>query len=320
MYFFTHLFDRFKMERFGRPRFRGAAAPKPYGTQSGPSRGRPSGILRGAPARSSGSGQFGSFQDSKPKRWDGPPRSSTSSGSLLGNAPGNSFNSHQRSSAGSRSQSASSVPSEVRQLMHTLGLSQSDMEKLSQLPENELSVNNLAKAIGNLKGSKDGSGGMSSLHSSMKHSSSFQRGREQSRDYGGNDGILGNPPNQNRFQDRSGRRSPSGNRSFDSPRNHKPTGIKVTVKPTDQLLGGRSRLMDSKPGSGFHDRREFASKSQREEYFEEQRLYSRRRSGDQFDQPRNDSFSQSSRRVNEPNFNDREVSLIKHNFDPFCCV
>ena len=290
------------MERFGRPDFqRGAAAPKPYGTRAKPTQNR-SGSLLGQPSRQSGD-QFGSYQNSKPGQ-----RSNVSSGSMLAGSLG----SGSRTSSSSR-QDNDSVPAEVRHLMQTLGLSQSDMQKLSQLPEKDLSVNNLAKAIGDLKQGKQNvgkrSGSFASPSNPIKRSESFQKGRDQNVGYRSNDGILGKQPNQHNFQGRSGQRSPSGNRSFGGPPSRHQPSPKATVKPAIPPLIPRSRLSDPKSGSSFGDRREFSSKGQRDEYQDEQRLYGRRRSADHPDPSRNHSFSSQSRRSNESNFNSREVRV-----------
>jgi len=299
------------MERFGRPRFQGsAAASKPYGSR--PRSSQSHSTRMAGPSRQS-SGQYGSYQNSKPSQ-----RSNVAPGSVL--AGTRSLGS--RSSASSN-QDGISVPSEVRHLMQTLGLSQSDMQKLSQLPEKDLSVNNLAKAIGNLKQGKQGVGSRlgsyTSTPNSVKRSDSFQRGREETRGgYKTNDSVRGNhSAGQRGFQGRTGQRSPSGNRSFGSSGSRQPT-LKATVKSTPPPLmsvSSRSRLSDPVSGTSFGDRREFSNKGQREEFQEEKLLYGRRRSAERPPQSRNTSYSsQSSRRINESNFNSREVRKQSYGF------
>ena len=324
------------MERFGRPRMRGSGAPKPYGARLGPSN-RSGGLLGAAPRQSSD--QFGF---NKPKDW--PSRSGNSDGSLLGkprNLPmrSNSYDTNSRASGRPSAQSNASVPSEVQQLMKSLGLSQEDMQRLSQLPEKELSVNNLAKAIGDLKRGKSQFGDRSNANSfnSPTQRSDARRSdpfparsrnsfsRDEGRNFGDNNNssVLGEPPNQQgNFHNRSNQykedRSESDDRSFGtSPGRHKHSGIKVTVKPGEQPLGNRPRLLESKHNPDFPGRSSFSSKSQRDEFFEEKQFYDRR-NADRFDQPRHDTFSQSSRRVNDQNFNVREVRVIMICNGTFC--
>ena len=297
------------MERYGRPRFQGsAAASKPYGNRPRSSQTQ-SGQMLGSSSRQS-SDQYGSYQTSKPNQ-----RSNIAPGSVL--AGTRSLGSRSSAASGSQQETVG-VPSEVRHLMQTLGLSQSDMHKLSQLPEKDLSVGNLAKAIGNLKQGKQGggarSGSFSSTPNPVKRSESFQRGREESRGgYRNDEGTHSNQSSGPRgFQGRAGlgQRSPTGNRSFGNSGNRHATSLKATVKSTPQPLMSlpRSRLSDPISGSGFSDRRDFSEQAQRDEYEDEQRLYSRRRSAEQAPQPRNTSYtSQSSRRSNEANFSAREV-------------
>ena len=280
------------MERFGRPRFRGAAAPKPYPARPGPSS-RPRGSMSGPPRQPGG--PFAS-------------RSGGASASLLGDGPG-AYSSNARSQPNDRpTRQQGSVPSEVRRLMESLGLSQADMQKLSQLPENELSVHNLAKIIGNLKQEKQGFGSRPQSHTVPKQPDAFQHENRSSfspreeRSFGAKKGLLGSSPNQGSAQNRPNFR---GNRSPSDGDRHKPPGLKVTVKPAGMPpLTSRSRMMETKSGNNFNDRRD-----QKDEYYEESRLYGRKRSPDRFEPQRPNSFSQNSRRVNEPNLNAREVSF-----------
>lgn len=307
------------MERFGRPRMRGSGAPKPYGARLGPSN-RSGGLLGPAPHQSSD--QYDSYQGyNKPKEW--PSRSGNSDGSLLGREPRNpSMRGNSR--GGRRSpRSSGSVPSEVQQLMKSLGLSQEDMQRLSQLPENELSVNNLAKAIGNLKRTKDqfdNRGNANSFNSPPQRSDSRRTELFSSRSRGSfsrdeGRGVLGDAPKQqgnfnsrpNQFKES---RSPSDDRSFGNPSGRpKHSSMKVTVKPGEQSLGGRPRMLNSKHDSNFSGRQNFSNKNQRDEFYQDEQFYGRR-NADRFDPPRHDLFSQNNRRVNDQKFNVREVRMI----------
>uniref|UniRef100_H2Z648 Uncharacterized protein n=1 Tax=Ciona savignyi TaxID=51511 RepID=H2Z648_CIOSA len=47
------------------------------------------------------------------------------------------------------------VPAEVKKLMTNFNLSPADLQKLSQMPENQISLSNLARVIGDLKQQKE---------------------------------------------------------------------------------------------------------------------------------------------------------------------
>ncbi|XP_078484250.1 uncharacterized protein LOC100185482 [Ciona intestinalis] len=115
------------------------------------------------------------------------------------------------------------VPPEVKELMKSLNLSPSDLQKLSQLPDNQLSVDNLARAIGNLKQQK----GNPHKEQQQQPAASSMRSRQPQTSYNrdssyNSQSILGAAPG-----------GYSGRYSDSSPNptlRNKVGGIKVTVK------------------------------------------------------------------------------------------
>ncbi|CAK8689275.1 uncharacterized protein LOC143461153 [Clavelina lepadiformis] len=328
------------MDRFGRSNYRGGGPMKPYGTRPVPNaRSSLLGAGPGGPSFRSPS-QYGSGGNQQSSREWPAPRSSSAQGSLLGQ-PLKRTSQYDSGHYGHSNTAASSgrtwvneptvnepVPTEVRQLMHTLGLSQSDMEKLSQLPETELSsVNNLARAIGDLRQEKQVTGrahesqygGSESSGMSNQSGSYGRRGSFQERDGRGSFGragessLMGDPPSggRNSFGPNSksnnyGSNINDSNQQYNSPaaNRHKPTGIKVTVKPSDRrgLPSDGSGYYDPKLSTSYPAQRPDRSYN---EYYDDKQYYGRDDTANRYDQ-RNDSFSESSRRINNNSISQRE--------------
>nr|CAB3262941.1 uncharacterized protein LOC100185482 [Phallusia mammillata] len=140
------------MDRYGAPHFRESSA-QSYPVRQPPSR---SGLLGPVPPPDHRPQPQSILKNSRQSEWQGArPAASTRDGILgappkqasrdnYGGRPATWDERHIKPNDGRKSD-------EVSQLMKSLGLSQSDIQKLSQMPENEINVNNLARAIGDLK-------------------------------------------------------------------------------------------------------------------------------------------------------------------------
>jgi len=180
------------------------------------------------------------------------------------------------------SSNSNSTPKEdeVHRLMHTLGLSKTDMELLSQLPESELSVGNLAKAINDLKHNpKDGSSpsGSRNVPDTRFPKGSTTGGRKDYqhetrysyKDDNKNDGILGARP---------------------------------PVKGYDSREPGKPSGLSSPP---FNNDRRSDSRSSRDNYDDQSTRYQGNDSGGRFERSRDTSRGYSPRRKSTDRYDNR---------------
>jgi len=280
------------MDRYGSPRFRGAAN-QGYG-QRRPSTGARS-ILGTGPRSSTPQGAQASRSIH---------RGGGQGKSLLGPPPRAMIQSSyadERSSSWNESNVHSrmhQMPEEVTQLMKSLGLSQADMKKLSQLPDNELSVDNIARAIGNLKKQShryscdDQSKMYDPSEPTDDHDSYMEEGRFHDK--------------QPSFQ-RSGMLGASPADHLQQTRMH--TSDRAAVGPRSGPKPMGSLRQQRHQESSYHDSRSPFGRDDRNDYYHSDDDSYHHEPVDQYDRGLSDSYNRPKRIVEEVQ-DDRQVSYF----------